>query len=342
VQRLPRVILVLAALAVCAGLVFAAKTCPNCGVSNKDSNRFCKTCGEVLPEASSPQPTTPRVSGFVSVDGSVVRITSQPSGAAVSVDGRSRGKTPLQLTDLEPGRHSIELARSGYRSYSGEFRITGSFGSIVVTTDPVGAEVFLDGKSKGAAPEGGLSLANVPYGRRTITARLYGYKDAVQVVDLKSAGPIGVTCRLLYGKGWLVVKSDPPGAGLLVNDTSAGQTPLVAELEPARYGLKLMRRGYYDWIGDANVQYAESTIVRAVLYRLETRKLPLLLGAIVGIGGGAVSAVKGESEYGKYRDATTQADAERYHRSTAAWDTRRNIALAAGVALAGAWWILKW
>jgi hypothetical protein len=338
----PRVILVLVVLTVCAGLVFAVKTCPSCGAANKDSNKFCKTCGAKLPDAPPPQSTTPRVSGSVSVSGPVVRITSQPTGAEVSVDGRSRGRTPLQLTDLGPGRHEVEIARSGYRSFYGEFTLSGSFGSIVVTTFPVGAEVLLDGKSRGNAPDGGLSLVGVPFGRHTITARLFGYNDAVQTVDLKSVGPLGVTCRLEYGRGWLLVKSDPPGAGLFINDTAAGQTPFAVELEPARYALKLLRRGFYDWTGDANVQYAESTTVRAVLFRIETRKLPLLLGAIAGLGGGAVSAAMGESEYAKYRDASTPADAEKYHRSTAAWDMRRNVALAAGVALAGAWWVLKW
>jgi hypothetical protein len=341
-RSFPRVILVLVVLAVGAGLVFAAKTCPSCGSTNKDSNEFCKSCGARLPEAPPPQSTTPRVSGSVSVSGPVVRITSQPSGAGVNVDGRNRGKTPLQLSDLDPGRHEVEITRSGYRPYYGEFTIAGRFGSIVVTTDPVGAEVLLDSVSRGTAPDGGLVLVRVPYGRHKITARLQGYNDAVQTVDLKAAGPIGVTCRLGYGKGWLVVKSDPPGASLFVNDKTAGKTPYVAELEPARYALSLLRPGYYDWTGDANVQYAESTTVRAILYRIETRKLPLLAAAIVGLGGGVASAVMGQSEYEKYKGASTPADARKYRKSTTAWDIGRDVAFLAGIVLGGAYWTVKW
>jgi hypothetical protein len=47
----PRVILVLVVLAVSAGLVFAEKTCSSCGTGNKDSDKFCKSCGAKLPEA---------------------------------------------------------------------------------------------------------------------------------------------------------------------------------------------------------------------------------------------------------------------------------------------------
>src|SRR5262249_12622181 len=36
-------------------------------------------------------------------------ITSTPAGAQVIVDGRLRGASPLELTDLSPGRHEIAL-----------------------------------------------------------------------------------------------------------------------------------------------------------------------------------------------------------------------------------------
>jgi hypothetical protein len=336
------VVVVLVVMAVSAGLVFAAKTCPNCGTSNKDSDKFCKSCGAKLPGEPPAKSTTPRVTGKVLVNGPVVRITSQPSGASVNVDGRDRGKTPLQLNDLEPGRHEVELTRGGYRPYNGEFTIKGAFGSIVVTTDPVGAEVLLDGQSRGTAPDGGLALAKVPYGQHEITARLRGYNDAVKAVTLRAPGPLGVTCRLGYGKGWLVISSDPSKASLVVNDKIVGKTPYAAELEPGRYALSLVRPGYYDWTTDARVQYAESTTVRAILDRMQTRKWPFLATAIVGLGAGAAAAVKGQSEYAKYQAAATPGDARKYHKSTMVWDIGRDVAFLAGIALGGTYWTLKW
>jgi len=338
----PRAMLVLVVLAVSASLLFAAKTCPNCGATNKDSDKFCKTCGAKLPDAPPSRPASPRVAGSVVVEGSVVRITAQPPVVGVVVDGRDRGKTPLLLDDLGPGRHEIELTRSGYRSYYGEFTISGRFGALVVTTDPVGAEVLLDGESRGVAPDGGLALARVPYGRHTITARFQGYNDAVKTVDLKEAGPIGVALRLGYGKGWLVVESDPSGASLTVNDEAAGKTPYVAGLEPARYSLSLLRPGYHKWTGDATVLYADSTRVRAVLDRIETRKLPLLAAAAVGLGAGVYAAVKGQSEYAKYQAASTPEDARKYHESTITWDIGRNVVFLAGFILGGVYWTVKW
>ena len=341
-RSFPRVVLVLLVLAVSTSLVFAAKTCRNCGTDNKDSDRFCKSCGARLPEAPPSRPAPPRVAGSVSVDGPSVRITSEPSGAGVNIDGQSRGRTPLVLNDLDPGRHEVELTRSGYRPYYGEFTLAGSFGSIVVTTEPVGAEVLLNGESRGPAPDGGLALVRVPYGRHEITARLHGYNDAVKTIDLKSAGPIGVTCRLGYGKGWLVVKSEPPGANLHVNDQATGKTPYTAELEPARYALSLTRPGYYNWTGDANVQFAESTAVRVILDRIQTRKAPFLFLTIASLGAGVGAAVLGQSEYASYRDASTPEDALKYRRSTTTWDVVRNVTLGAGIVLGGVYWTVKW
>ena len=190
--------------------------------------------------------------------------------------------------------------------------------------------------------DGGLTLDRVPFGRHTITARLQGYSDVVKTADLKAAGPLGVTCHLDYGKGWLVVNSDPPGASLVVNDKAVGNTPFVAELDPARYSLSLLRPGYYDWTGDASIQQAESTTVRAILDRMQTRKLPLLVAALVGLGAGGAAAVKGQSEYALYQSATSREDAERYHRSTAKWDLTRTVALGAGLVLGVAYWMVKW
>jgi len=341
-RNLPRVILVLVVLAVSAGLVFAAKTCPSCGTSNADNAKFCKSCGAKLPEAPPSRPAPPRVAGSITVNGSSVSITSEPSGAAVVVDGRNRGRTPAELADLSPGRHEVELSHNGYRTFYSDFTIAGLFGSVVVTTEPLGAEVLLDGESKGRAGDGGLALTRVPYGRRTITARLEGYNDVVKAVDLNTPGPIGVTFRLGYGKGFLRVESKPAGARLLLNSEAAGMTPYTGELVPARYSLVLSRRGYYDWAGYADIQYSESSTVSAVLDRIKTRKLPFLLAGIVGLGAGAGSAVAGEREYERYQAAGTREEAERLHRSTEAWDMRRNIAFGVGAVLTVLYLAVKW
>jgi hypothetical protein len=50
-------------------------------------------------------------------DGTLV-VDSRPAGAAVTIDGRPAGVTPLMLTSVAPGRHTVRLERAGYRAVS--------------------------------------------------------------------------------------------------------------------------------------------------------------------------------------------------------------------------------
>jgi hypothetical protein len=334
------VVLLLAAL--CVTLVYAEKACPSCGTGNKDTDKFCKNCGAKLPEAQSPRPQAPRVAGSISVDAGTVSIGSDPSGSTVVVDGRNRGKTPVELRDLAPGRHDVEISRSGYRTYYGDFTIAGLYGSLVILTDPAGAEVTFDNEPRGAVGQDGLSLPRVPYGRHTVTARLSGYRDVTKSYDVNTPGPVTVTLKLGWGKGFLEVTSDPSSATLLMDNKPAGKTPYAGELQPARYVLTVMRRGYYDWVGVADVQYAETVHVKAILDRIQTRKWPFLALSLAGLAYGGYSAFMGEGDYRKYKAAATPADARKYHLSTLNWDMKRNVGLAIGAGVGVAFVVVKW
>ena len=47
-----------------------------------------------------------------------LRVESRPSGAAVLIDGRVVGTTPLQISDLEPGAHQVRLELPGHRPWA--------------------------------------------------------------------------------------------------------------------------------------------------------------------------------------------------------------------------------
>ena len=56
----------------------------------------------------------PRTAAVVTT-GSLV-IDSRPSGAAVTVDGRPAGTTPVTMSAVAPGRHTVRIERPGYRT----------------------------------------------------------------------------------------------------------------------------------------------------------------------------------------------------------------------------------
>ena len=43
-------------------------------------------------------------------------VDSRPAGAAVLIDGRPAGVTPLSLAGLAPGTYSVRIERPGYRA----------------------------------------------------------------------------------------------------------------------------------------------------------------------------------------------------------------------------------
>jgi len=115
-----------------------------------------------------------------------VRLVSSPPEAAVSVNGQFAGRTPLDLR-LRPGReHEIVVTKPGYETVSTELSVAADsgrtvslelaaqYGQVNITTDPPGAEIWIDEELTGSAPAQ-LSLTALPH---SIEVRLPGYASA--------------------------------------------------------------------------------------------------------------------------------------------------------------------
>ncbi len=92
-----------------------------------------------------------------------VKVDSEPRGAEVFWDGEKKGATPLVIEGVTPGTHKIAVAKEDYES-QGEtinvenvltertYRLGEYMGTVEVTTDPPGAEVFINDKYVGVTP----------------------------------------------------------------------------------------------------------------------------------------------------------------------------------------------
>ena len=88
-----------------------------------------------------------------------LNVTSDPSGAAVAVDGRIVGSTPLVMSDLLPGDREIALMLDGYKTENSVVNIqagvrsdvqstlSAASGTLVVLAKPYGT-IFVDGDFK--------------------------------------------------------------------------------------------------------------------------------------------------------------------------------------------------
>ncbi|HUK33944.1 MAG TPA: PEGA domain-containing protein, partial [Vicinamibacterales bacterium] len=52
-------------------------------------------------------------------------VESRPAGAAVLLDGRRVGSTPLSLGDVRAGNHAVRLERDGYQTWASSVTVAG-------------------------------------------------------------------------------------------------------------------------------------------------------------------------------------------------------------------------
>jgi serine/threonine protein kinase len=86
------------------------------------------------------------VDGTLAASTGALTIESRPRGARVTVDGRWIGLTPLRLSELSLGRHSVRLELAGYRALTTEVTVAaGPAGRLAVTLEPRDGRAPRDG-----------------------------------------------------------------------------------------------------------------------------------------------------------------------------------------------------
>jgi hypothetical protein len=157
-------------------------------------------------------------------------VETTPKGAAVSVDGTARGKTPLTVTGLSPGHHKVVLessdgvvirrevnVRAGERAVTSELMVTGWL--TVFSRIPV--EVHLGGRRIGASGDGQMTLSP---GRHKITLvnKQFNIRET-RTIDIQAGSIASHSVKLPNGS--LTVDA-PTGAEVLIDGDRLGDAPI--------------------------------------------------------------------------------------------------------------------
>jgi PKD repeat protein len=156
-------------------------------------------------------------------------------------------------------------------------------GKLVISTNPTGATIYLDGVSKGTSP---VTISSLQPGDYLVKATLSGYYDRVTTAVVTTATTT-LPVMILDKKptdangnelddtpyGGLDVASDPAGATIMVKEPGAsvfvekGMTPALIEDEPGDYEVYLTKADYKDsehqivrinlWTADRQPTYAK-------------------------------------------------------------------------------------
>lgn len=182
-------------------------------------------------------------------------INSIPSGAEVYLSGVYRGKTPLVISNLSPGRYQIQLRLSGYKDYVGfvdvysgqvstyNFTLVPLPAVLNIFSTPSSAEVYLNGAYRGKTP---LSITDLSSGSYNIKLVLSGYEDYIETINLApgEVRQLNITMKPISSE--VMIDSRPQGASVYINGKYQGVTPITLYLSEGKYSLLLSMNGYND------------------------------------------------------------------------------------------------
>lgn len=150
-----------------------------------------------------------------------VLVRSTPSGAGVTVDGVTRGVTPLAIRDLELGEHTLEVAAPGHDTRQQRVTLTAQrpsrsldvtlrssaparsaaaapassavSGGLQIASRPTGGQVFLDDNLVGTAP---LLLPDVSIGPHRVRIEMPGYQPWMTTVQIEPGARFRLSASL--------------------------------------------------------------------------------------------------------------------------------------------------
>ncbi|MDD1727945.1 MAG: PEGA domain-containing protein [Methanospirillum sp.] len=134
--------------------------------------------------------------------GGFVVVTTEPPGASVFLDDEYQGLTetgkPLEISNVTPGSHRIYVSSKNYEDYEAMAVVTSgtitpvtvqmnpspmpqACGLVIVSSDPAGADIMIDGQIRGTTP---ATIETLNSGRHTYSIRLAGYQEYNSSLDI--------------------------------------------------------------------------------------------------------------------------------------------------------------
>lgn len=169
----------------------------------------------------------------------ILKLTSEPTGASVTIDKMPSGATPLAIP-VDAGRHLVEIRLENHNpafinvtatadTPAEHVKLEPVTASVLVQSTPAGATVTRDGANVGLTP---LLMPELPIGSYRIEMTLDGYKPQQLDLSVTSGKPQRINAVLASSSATLEIVSDPAGADVAVNGIARGKTPITVDKIP--------------------------------------------------------------------------------------------------------------
>ena len=184
-----------------------------------------------------------------------VEITTVPAGAALTLDDLPLGAAPTEALSLEAGSYVLTATLDRYQRWQGRIDVVGrnqsqqvnvalvpDWAQVRFSATPESVVASVDGQPADIAPNG----ISVLSGEHQLTLSAPGFvPQTVPLVVVAGVDQDLGALTLAPADATLTLTSSPPGAGVTVDGTYTGLTPITVALAPgAPHALKISRAGY--------------------------------------------------------------------------------------------------
>ena len=183
----------------------------------------------------------------------VVSFSSEPAGAAVHVDGKNIGESPV-TTDLLEGTHAYEIQLAGYKLHRNQLAVVAgepqspptarldlADGTLTLESIPPGARVTVDGVYRGETP---LELYLEPGDPHDIEVSRAGFEPQSHRARLQPGNAQDLSVELVPILGEVEIVVGPPDALLYVNGEARGPANRVHRLVVLPQSIEVRKEGY--------------------------------------------------------------------------------------------------
>lgn len=191
----------------------------------------------------------------------------------VRVNGSSKGNG-VWKGRLAPGVYQVEVRKASHRPAKRQIALKSGdvevlelapepiYSSLRVVSDPLDAEIFLNGVSYGMAPKIIRDLLVGSYELELRKSSFGIYRTSVEVAE----GQMNEVNGVLTSMGVISVSSSTPGVEVYLNGSSKGLAPVVlGDLNPGNYRIELRKDGYDTYTKTISISPGSSETVEAAL-----------------------------------------------------------------------------
>jgi TolB-like protein len=140
-------------------------------------------------------------------------------------------------------------------------------GSIRITSQPEGAEVYLENKFIGLTQEKNpLNVTDLLEGKYKLKFIRGGYFDWEGDITVLAKMERSVSVSLIAKPGSMNIYSDPPGAQIFLDNNVIGQTPMsLNKVAEGEHEIRLVKENYNEWTQKVIVRSFQPTDVKSTL-----------------------------------------------------------------------------